>query len=126
MIIFPDSTGEARESNATESDLAILKKAGFTVRAHGTNPYIKDRVNCVNTICMTSEYRKDLRYLVNPETCPKTINDLNKQERLDDGRLNKKQEEEAKIGHISAGLGYLMAYNWPVKEVRLSTSQRRF
>jgi len=124
VIIFPDSTGKARESNATESDLAILKKAGFTVRAKEANPYIKDRVNAVNTVTQVTEYKKDLRYLVNPETCPKTINDLNKQERLDDGRLNKKQEEQAKVGHIGAGLGYLISYNWPVKERKVTSTAR--
>jgi hypothetical protein len=125
VIIFPDSTGKNRESNATESDLSILERAGFIVRANESNPYVKDRVNAINTICQTAEYKKDLRYLVNPETCPKTVNEMNKVERLDDGRLDKDQEK-LKIGHITAGLGYLVSYNWPVKEQRLSTSQRRF
>ena len=52
-------------------------------------------------------------YMVNPKTCPKTINDLNRRERLDDGRLDKEQEKIG-IGHISDGLGYLIYYNFPV------------
>ncbi|MCK4818741.1 hypothetical protein KA005_23415, partial [bacterium] len=54
------------------------------------------------------------RYKVNPQACPKTINDLNKRESLADGRLDKKQETEQQIGHISDALGYLISYNFPI------------
>jgi hypothetical protein len=110
VIIFPDSTGRARESNATESDLSILRQAGFKIHARSHNPYVKDRVNSVNSLMMD---RKITRYMVNPKTCPKTINDLNRRERLDDGRLNKDQERVG-IGHITDALGYLIHYNFPV------------
>ena len=116
--IYPDSTGKARESNATESDIAILKRAGLTIKAHSSNPYVKDRVNAVNSFCMDRDV--NTRYRVNPETCPKTINDFNVVERLDDGRLNVKQEERG-LKHISDGLGYLVSYNWPVKKLETYT-----
>ncbi len=106
VVVFPDSTGRARESNATETDLAILRQAGFEVRARSSNPYVKDRVNSVNSLLMN-------KYFINPKTCPKTINDLNRRERLDDGRLNKEQEKVG-IGHITDALGYLIYYNFPV------------
>ena len=107
IIVYPDSTGYARESNATESDISILKQAGFKVRARKSNPYVKDRVNSVNSFIMNN------RYKINPKTCPKTINDFNRRERLDDGRLNKEQEKEG-VGHITDALGYLIHYNFPV------------
>jgi len=114
--IYPDSTGKARESNATESDLAILKKAGFTIKAKRQNPYVKDRVNAVNSLI--KDLNGKTRYKVNPETCPKTINDFNRVERLEDGRLNNKQEEQG-LKHITDALGYLINFNWAVvnKEV---------
>lgn len=114
-VIYPDSTGRARESNATESDLKILKDAGFTVRAKPSNPYQKDRVNAVNSLMKSMD--GTVRYFINGKNCPKTVNDLNKAERLADGRLNSKQETEQKIHHISAGLGYLIYYNWPMKQL---------
>jgi hypothetical protein len=119
--IYPDSTGAARESNATESDLAILRKAGFRIYAKKTNPYVKDRVNAVNSLMRAADGTS--RYKVNPQTCPKTINDLNKAERLMDGSLNKTQEAQG-IHHISAALGYLIHYNWPVKRERIETVRR--
>jgi hypothetical protein len=121
IIIFPDSTGKAEKSNATESDLAILRKAKFTVKAHPSNPYVIDRVNAVNSIMV--DRGKKTRYLINPKSCPKTINDWNRVIRKDDGSLDKEQEKQM-IGHISAGAGYLIAFNWPVKESSIDYTKR--
>ena len=120
--IYPDSTGKARESNATESDIAILKKAGFTIKAKSRNPYVKDRVNSVNSF-IKNDPQGDTRFKINPETCPKTINDLNKVERLDDGRLNKAQEER-RLKHITDALGYLIHFNWPAVRNEVYTTER--
>ena len=121
IIIYPDSTGKSRESNATKSNLQILRDAGFIIRAHDVNPYIIDRVNALNS--GMKENGKDTRYYINPKYCPKTINDLNRVIRTDDGRLDKSQEKEM-IGHISAGLGYLYAYNWPIKDTTVRYTER--
>jgi len=121
IIIYPDSTGKAEKSNATESDLAILKKAGFDIRAHRANPFIIDRVNACNSIMV--DRGNKTRYLVNPKECPKTINDWNRVIRTDDGKLDKKQEQQM-IGHISAAAGYLITYNWPVKESHIDYTER--
>ena len=110
--IFPDSTGKHLNSNATVSDIAILKKAGFRVKAQTRNPFQIDRINDVNS------FIKDggrVRYKVNPVTCPRTINDFNRVEALPDGRLNKDQERQGLV-HITDALGYLISYNWPVKD----------
>lgn len=119
--IYPDSTGDARESNAAESDIAILKKAKFKIFANPQNPFIIDRVNAVNSIL--KDHGPKTRYYVNPQECPKTVNDFNRVIRTDDGKLDKKQEEKM-IGHISAAVGYLIAYNWPVVESSISYTAR--
>jgi len=118
VIIYPDSTGRAMESNATESDLQILKNKGFYICANSTNPYVKDRINAVNSLICSMDGKR--RYFVNPKTCPKTINDLNKVERLPDGRENKKQEQQGLV-HISSALGYLVSYNFPFVKPRITT-----
>jgi hypothetical protein len=109
LTVYPDATGKARESNATKTDLAILRDAGIRVLAKTVNPRQKDRVNAVNSVL------QHVRWKINPQECPKTINDLNRRQRTADGRLNKEQEKE-KIGHISDGGGYLISYNWPVRK----------
>lgn len=109
--IFPDSTGKNRAANADKTSLAILKEAGFRVTAKSINPLVKDRINNVNSFIM--DLGEKTRYKVNPTTCPKTINDFNRVERLADGSLNKDQEKFGLV-HISDALGYLISYNFPV------------
>lgn len=113
VVIYPDSTGKHESSNAHESDLEILRKAGFNIRANPGNPYVKDRVSAVNSLMRS--VNNDTRYFINPGNCPKTINDLNKVESTSDGRLDKKQEEDG-LKHITDALGYLVNYNWPVRD----------
>lgn len=112
VVIYPDSTGKNAESNAKETDLAILEKAGFTVHAKSVNPRQRDRINNVNSFL--KDRQSNTRYKVNPKTCPKTINDLNKRQSLSDGRLDKEQEKQSMIGHISDALGYLISYKFPI------------
>lgn len=116
VIIYPDSTGDSERSNAHKTDIQILKDAGFTVRAKTHNPEQRDRINTVNSLIKNRDY---VRYKVNPQTCPKTINDMNKRESLADGRLDKAQEKETKIGHISDALGYLIYYLFPIVHGRI-------
>lgn len=112
VTIFPDSTGKAEKSNASHSDISLLRKAGYTVRAKRSNPFVKDRVNAVNSLMRSAD--GNTRYYINATNCPFTINDLNRVERLPDGRLDKKQEELG-LKHISDALGYLIAFSWPVR-----------
>lgn len=112
VVIYPDSTGDSERSNAHKTDIQILKDAGFQVRARSINPEQRDRINTVNSFVKNRD--KLTRYKVNPKTCPKTINDMNKRESLADGRLDKAQEKEQQIGHISDALGYLISYCFPI------------
>ena len=114
-VIYPDCTGAARSTTATKtapSDIAILKNAGFTVKAHKANPHVKDRLDSVNCKIKTADEK--IHYYVNPEECPKTINDLNRVERLPDGRENKEQEKLGLV-HISSALGYPVTYLFPIR-----------
>ena len=113
VIIYPDSTGKARESNATHSDLEILRRMGFTIKARQVNPRVKDRINAVNS--KMKSMSGIVTYFINPKNCPKTISDFNKVERLMDGSENKKQEKEGLV-HISSALGYLISYLYPIRK----------
>jgi hypothetical protein len=110
--IYPDSTGAAESSNAHLSDLAILKNAGFKIKAHPANPRQRDRLAAVNTRCRSSN--GIVRFFVQHH-CKKTINDLNKVQVMPDGRLDKTQKDTG-LTHISDGLGYLIAYLFPIKK----------
>lgn len=118
VVIYPDSTGKSESANATKSNLQILKDAGFIIRAKTKNPEQRNRVNNVNSFVKKRDF---IRYKINPKTCPKTVSDLNKKESLSDGRLNKKQEKEQQIGHISDALGYLICYCFPLIRGTITT-----
>ena len=74
---YPDASGQSRKSNnASESDLTILRSAGFNVRANPANPAVKDRVLAVNRMIHLAGAR---RYRVNVQTCPELVEALEKQ-----------------------------------------------
>ena len=110
--IYPDATGKHESTNASHSDLHILSSMGFRIKAHNSNPFQVDRINCVNSCC--KPISGPIRYFVDQKACPATVYDLGRVEREADGRLNKRQEEAGKSTvHITDALGYLLHYNFP-------------
>lgn len=74
ISVYPDASGKSRKSvDASISDIALLRQAGFDVRAKDSNPRVKDRINAANvnfekgvimindTLC--SEYAKCMEQL---------------------------------------------------------------
>ncbi|MXF28820.1 terminase, partial [Escherichia coli] len=48
---YTDESGESRKSsNASTTDIAQLKQAGFNVVVNSSNPPVKDRVNSMNAM----------------------------------------------------------------------------
>ncbi len=67
--IYPDASGDSRKSvNASITDLAMLKQAGFAVIAPAANPPVKDRINAMNAVFCNAQGER--RYLINSLTCP--------------------------------------------------------
>ena len=67
IIIIPDAASRHRSTtNAAESDLSILRKAGFPIKSQLANPLIEDRVNCVNMLLLANRLRihNRCRYLI--------------------------------------------------------------
>ena len=65
IIVYPDASGKNRKSSASETDIQILKKHKFIVKALTKNPPVKDRINIAN------KKFQDLTYKVNRFNCPK-------------------------------------------------------
>lgn len=111
IIIYPDASGASRRSNnASESDIAILKQAGFGVRVNAANPAVKDRVLAVNRMIHNAGER---RYRVNPQTCPELVEALEKQAYDKHGEPDK----SAGLDHIIDAAGYFIAYRYPVRKI---------
>jgi PBSX family phage terminase large subunit len=67
VVVIPDAASRQRTTtNAAESDLSLLKKGGFTVKAQSANPQIADRINCVNVLLLANRLRvhPQCKYLI--------------------------------------------------------------
>jgi hypothetical protein len=104
IFVYPDASGGARKSeNASSSDIALLRGAGFTVLSNHSNPAVKDRVLCVNILL------KARRLRVNVQNCPGLAEALEQQAYDKNGEPDKKSG----VDHQLDALGYFCSYRFP-------------
>lgn len=104
IFVYPDATGRAREANnASVSDISLLEKARFVVRANSRNPAVKDRVAAVNK-------RFEIGMLSVHPSCSTTISCLEKQAYDKNGQPGK----DGGYDHGNDAFGYPIAYKFPV------------
>ena len=115
--IYPDASGDSRKSvNATSTDLALLRQAGFTVVANHANPPVKDRINSMNG--MFCNAMGDRRYLVNPDKCPTYAASLEQQAWNDSGEPDKTTGHD----HPNDAGSYFIHHEYPIVTRRTTTS----
>ena len=109
ITIYPDASGGSRRSvNASETDIALLKTAGFRVSAPDANPPVKDRVNSMNAmLCNAAGAR---RYRVNPLRCPTYADHLEQQIWAENGEPDK----SAGTDHTNDAGGYFIHRMFPL------------
>lgn len=107
--VYPDASGGSRKSvNASVSDLALLRDAGFSVIANKKNPFVKDRVIAMNqAFC---DNKGDRLYFVNSDKCPTYADCLEQQVWSDNGEPDKTQGKD----HANDAAGYFIAYDYPL------------
>ena len=115
VVCYPDAAGAARKTvSATDSDINLLKQAGFSVRVNPRNPAIMDRVHALNSgFCNANDDRK---IFVNTIKCPKLTKALEQQAYDENTKMPDK-----KNGHDNKGidaLGYLVSFLFPVRSTR--------
>lgn len=117
--VYPDASGGSRKSvNASETDLALLRAAGFQVCAPSANPPVKDRINAMNGMFCNADGMR--RYLVNADMCPTYADCLEQQPWAANG------EPDKTTGHdhpVDAG-GYFISYDYPI--VRHTVTAQEF
>lgn len=105
IMVYPDASGKNRKSNnASETDISLLRQAGFVVYAHNKNPFVKNRVQSVNI-----KFSKNELY-VNPDGCPELVDALEQQAYDKNGEPDKTSGHD----HLNDCLGYLIFYRYPV------------
>ncbi len=107
--IYPDASGDGRRSvNASTTDLALLKQAGFIVVAPAANPPVKDRINAMNAMFCNAEQAR--RYRVNADRCPTYADCLEQQIWAPNGEPDKTQGND----HAPDAGGYFIHREYPI------------
>lgn len=95
IYIYPDASGDSRKSsNASATDIAQLKQAGFNVVVNASNPPVKDRINAMNAMFCNGNGER--RYKVNVKRCPVYTESLEQQVWGENGEQQRiKTQQEA-------------------------------
>ena len=107
--VYPDASGGSRKTvNASETDLALLRKAGFIVCAPPANPPVKDRINAMNGMFCNANGER--HYLVNDSMCPTYADCLEQQPWTAGGEPDKSTGHD----HANDAAGYFIHYDYPI------------
>lgn len=118
IMIYPDASGNARDSNnASETDLSLLR-AEFTVCANSKNPAVRDRIIASNVKMDKQGVRE---YFVNPQLAPHLVEGLEKQIYDKNGEPDKTMG----IDHIIDAATYFIVYKFPIVKRIVFASQIR-
>ena len=105
ITVYPDASGKNRKTTgAAESDIKIIKNHGFVVKAHDSNPLVKDRVNATNKAFADGMVR------VNRRKCPTTARCLEQQAYNKNGEPDKTSGQD----HQNDATTYPIAYEMPI------------
>lgn len=115
VTIYPDASGQNTSSkNASESDLSILRQAGFTISVNSQNPAVKDRVNAVDA--MTLNAKGERRWLVNTNACPALTEAQEQQAWGTNGEPDKTTGHD----HPNDAQGYFLVKRFPIQRYSLA------
>ncbi|MNN39744.1 Terminase-like family protein [compost metagenome] len=118
--IFPDASGANSSSkNASESDLSILRQAGFSIRVNSTNPAIADRVNAVNALILNGQGERRLK--INTNRCSHLTDGLEQQAYDKNGMPDK----SSGVDHLNDAGGYPLAFLFPISKPMTTTQSLR-
>jgi PBSX family phage terminase large subunit len=119
LVVIPDAASRQRTTtNASESDLSLLRKGGFQIKVQSANPQISDRVNCVNVLLLADRLKVHNR-------CKHLIKSL-EQQCFD--KLGKPEKGIGGINDISGpvdALGYAVSYLAPLRRWTVGGSDFR-
>ena len=113
-IAYPDATGASKSTSAMYSDLDIIRRNGFKIKAMKTNPRVVDRVNAVNKAL-------DGNIIIDPK-CKTLIEDLEKTCNKEGTREIDKSNKL--ITHASDAFGYFVHWEFPIIKPTLGSIKR--
>ena len=113
VLVYPDASGSSRSTNASQSDLQIIKGAGYMVKVNPANPRIKDRINSVNRLLSHN------RVKINTNKCRRLTHALEVQGYTKKGEPEKFDSHPA-IDDWSDSWGYFITKEFPIRKPTIS------
>lgn len=107
VTIYPDASGNAESTNATSSDITLIRQAGYYVDCPSRNPFIRDRINSVNGL-LSHE-----RMEVNTDECPQLTDALESQGYDTKGKPEK-LDDHPSIDDWNDSMGYFINRKFPI------------
>jgi len=109
ITVYPDASGKHRSTNATKTDLQIIREFGYNVKAKNSNPLVSDRVKNMNRMfCNGNGF---IGYKVNTTLCPEYTEALEKM-----ANKNGVPDKTSGFDHITEAGGYFLYYEYPIKK----------
>lgn len=115
-IIYPDASGSSEKTNASLSDIALIRHEGYQVMHNRSNPAIRDRINAYNGLLSHD------RLMINTDKCPNLTNALESQGYTDKGDPQKWDTHPAIDDWVDSS-GYFIAFKFPVIHNRPNLAQ---
>lgn len=110
IIFYPDASGKSRKTtDASKTDLALIRLAGYAVKANPSNPPVKDRVLSVN-----NAYSKG-KLWINEVEAPTVAAAQEQQAYAKNGTPDKTSGHD----HANDALGYMVYWVMPVNKPRI-------
>ena len=110
IIFYPDASGKHNSTNASASDIAMIKQNGYQIRARNSNPRITDRINAVQRLLYNN------RYFINSKACARSAEAMEEHAFSEITGLPEKFKGPATIDDRMDGAGYCPAFLYPIKK----------
>jgi len=107
IVVYPDASGDNSHTNASRTDIQIIREAGFQIDAPAANPDIRDSVNACN-----SGFSHD-RISINTTRCPRLANAVESQGYDKKGSPEKFGDHPA-IDDWNDGMRYFINRKFPI------------
>ena len=114
-MMYPDSASTQRRTSARRTDATIMKDCGMDVIMDRRNPFVIDRVNCVN---------KAMESLIIDPSCKVMIKDLEQVINKEGTREIQKTGIHKDLTHISDALGYSLCKVFPLSTPNIRAMNR--
>ena len=113
--ICPDASGGSESTNATQTDIRLLKDAGYRINAPSKNPNVRDRINSVNGLLSHDQF------YINTDKCPEHTHALENQG-YDDKNKPEKWNTHPAIDDFNDDMGYFLHQKFGINRGGISSA----